>query len=198
MLSARQWAPSACNTLQKLELCPFSRFLIWNMIVYPAWTPILLSDILKVFLKNEVLNTLNLEPRISGWIKYQKCFIHSEVNEIVINSCIVNKLMVFPSSPGSALISQYTTLGKKVFSMLKLSVSSGCNLKKIFESANGCTLVWRNDEQQPSNMEVFCLWCLVLWHNGILELSRSFGICLQSRWSSSTGKHACLLQHCGN
>lgn len=74
-----------------------------------------------------------------------------------MDSCIVNKLMVFPSSPGSALISQHAPLGQKVFSMLKLSVSCVFNLKKMFE-------------EEPMG---------VLWYEGMMSSSqvtwRSFG-----------------------
>lgn len=52
VLSARQWTPSDCNTLQTLQLCHFFRFLMLNRIIQPAWAAIpSLSQHLKSFLK---------------------------------------------------------------------------------------------------------------------------------------------------
>lgn len=52
-----------------------------------------------------------------------------------MDSCIMDKLIVFPSSPGSAVISQHTPLGQKVFSMLKLSASCVFKFKKCLRKS---------------------------------------------------------------
>lgn len=112
-----------------------------------------------------------------------------------MDSCIVNKLMVF-SSPGSALISQHTPLRQRVFGMLKLNVSCVFNFKKMFEEEL-MGVLWYEGVTSSSQGTQRCL-CFGAWFSGIIVYQGSPGICLQGRYSSSIGKHTCLLQHCGN